>query len=117
MKHSPEQRAEKRYPDHTRKELEILSMVPDAVYEAGVSIGIRRSVCATTIREEVEPLELKVQEQADELAKLRALAQVLVDACHGGTDLETQTAHQERTLAIAKEAGFTPTNTDDHGTV
>ena len=63
-------------------------------------------------REEVEPLELKVQEQADEVAKLRALVHVLVNAwwtADGGHDMH-------KAIATAKEAGFTPTtNTEDNG--
>jgi hypothetical protein len=88
----------------------------------------------TAIREQVEPLEVKVQEQADEVAKLRALVQVLVDR-HGEvkwdaeccdwscercgndygmkeTDLYDST---EQALSAAKEQGFVPTNTTTEG--
>ena len=62
----------------------------------------------TAIREEVEPLEAEV-------AKLRALVQVLVDALDGYWNKGDHLIIKEA-LATAKEAGFTPTtNTEDNG--
>lgn len=100
---TPEERAEKRYPASPQRHAWI-------IYE--------QQACATTIREEVEPLELKVQEQADELAKLRELVQVLVDALEGAcyyarTYEDCPYLDGDKALATAKEQGFVPTNTED----
>ena len=103
MKQTPEARAEKRYPTEYRTNG--FASVTDTHAQ-------ERCTYAIAIREEVEPLELKVQEQADELAKLRALVHVLVNAwwtADGGHDMH-------KAIATAKEAGFTPTtNTEDNG--
>lgn len=97
----------------------------------------KRSGFAACIREEVEPLEAKVAKQSkvleeaydtmqayreeidekcDEVAKLRALVQVLVDALDGYWNKGDHLIIKEG-LAAAKEAGFTPTptNTEDNG--
>ena len=95
-KKTPEQQAGERWPENY------------------IHVGYRTAY-ATCIREKVEPLEEQLEKKTAENVKLRALVQDLVDACHGATDLETQTAHQEKTLAIAKQAGFVPTNTQDNG--
>ena len=68
----------------------------------------------TAIREQVEPLEAEV-------AKLRELVQVLVDALEGTkSNTHWWRAHPSEewiadAMSDAKEAGFTPTNTEDNG--
>lgn len=73
----------------------------------------KKSGFATCIREVAEPLEAENASLTEENTKLRALAQELVDACYGATDLEMQTTAQEQAIAAAKEQGFVPTNTRD----
>ncbi len=95
---TPEERAEKRFPASPQRHVWI-------IYE--------QQACATTIREEVEPLEAEV-------ANLRELVQVLVDALEGAcyyarTYEDCPYLDGDKALATAKEAGFTPTNTEDNG--
>lgn len=78
------------------------------------------------IREEVEPLEAShailakaVAKSDAELAKLRALVRGLVDALEGTkSNTHWWRAHPSEewiadAMSDAKEAGFTPTNTED----
>lgn len=107
-KKTPEQQSKERYPGR----------IYPATTTGSISLAAnlaKREGFACCIREKVEPLEEQLEKKTAENMKLRALVQDLVDACHGATDLETQTAHQEKTLAIAKQAGFVPTNTQDNG--
>ena len=82
MKQTPEARAEKRYPTEYRTNG--FASVTDTHAQ-------ERCTYAIAIREEVEPLELKVQEQADELAKLRALVQVIGNAFTIADNGQTET--------------------------
>ncbi len=111
MKQTAEERAEARYQDHTE---------PDAM------IGVRpwqltRLAYATCIREEVEPKEAEIE-------RLRALVQVLVDAVNTSQDVifkmtdgpsfarwGPQLDINDSVMSTAKQAGFVPTNTEDHG--
>jgi len=94
---TPEERAEKRYP--CPQDAQSLILVVRGALQEG---------CATTIREEVEPLEA-------ENAKLRALVQELVDALEGTkSNTHWWRAHPSEewiadAMSDAKEAGFTPT--------
>ena len=99
---TPEERAEKRYP--CPQDAQSLILVVRGALQEG---------CATTIREEVEPLEA-------ENAKLRALVQVLLDGCNEAiemqqaqrgciSDAEVNLPTCMNGFSTAKEAGFTPT--------
>jgi hypothetical protein len=116
---TPEARAEERYPCESSPE-----------FDGEISYGKSwREAAATIIREQVEPLEVKVQEQADEVAKLRSLVQMLL--YHGealsalievsthfkqGASKHHWEAHVkswEYARNKAKEHGFVPTNTEE----
>ena len=142
MKQTAEERAEARYQDHTE---------PDAM------IGVRpwqltRLAYATCIREEVEPKEAEIErlqhksevfdqldaygcssakvwlDKCNEVERLRALVQVLVDAVNTSQDVifkmtdgpsfarwGPQLDINDSVMSTAKQAGFVPTNTEDNG--
>ena len=101
---TPEERAEKAYPmDHYTHQ-------------------VQREAYAAALRDDAAR-----DERISENAKLRALVQVLVDALSDSTG-HAQSAETmygvigdaiieqgQESLATAKEAGFSPTNTEDNG--
>lgn len=111
---TPEERAEKRYPNDLADDMDM-----DLENNAGEARHYLRTGFSTAIREEVEPLEAEV-------AKLRALVQVLTRAgdemCDelrandaGNGSSEKGRMDMYRAWDAAKEAGFSPTNTEDNG--
>ena len=97
---TPEERAADRFPAYNYR-------------DGGNESRAAQYAYASCIREEVEPLEAEV-------AKLRELVQVLVDALEGAcyyarTYEDCPYLDGDKALATAKEAGFTPTNTEDNG--